>query len=409
MWKHFSYVIIFKTRTNYKGSHLRKKANGFEIIILILWVGKVYPFEPDAIGVRFFVAVQKEGYTIFKLIDKLKKEQILTKEEWISLIEGRTPELAEYLFSQAREVRHEHYKHDVYIRGLIEFTNYCKNDCLYCGIRKSNCNAHRYRLTKEQILNCCHTGYALGFRTFVLQGGEDGYFTDERIVEIVSEIRQTFPDCAITLSIGEKEKASYQKFFDTGADRFLLRHETANHEHYATLHPASLSAKNRQECLYHLKEIGYQVGCGFMVGSPHQTAGHLAEDMIFMKTLNPQMIGIGPFIPHKDTPFANETAGTLELTLFMLGLIRLSLPKVLLPATTALGTIAENGRELGILAGANVVMPNLSPSDVRKDYSLYDNKIHTGVESAQGVNELKLRMETIGYRVVTDRGDSLNR
>lgn len=356
-----------------------------------------------------FIILKKEGIHIYLLIDKLKKEQSLSKKEWISLIEGRTPELSEYLFKLAREIRHKHYNHDIYIRGLIEFTNYCKNDCLYCGIRKSNPNAHRYRLTKEQILDCCRIGYDLGFRTFVLQGGEDGYFTDERMVEIISAIRNNYPDCAITLSIGEKSKETYQKFFDAGSNRYLLRHETANHEHYAKLHPANLSAANRQTCLKHLKEIGYQVGCGFMVGSPYQTAEHLAEDMLFMKSLNPQMIGIGPFIPHKDTQFANKTAGTLELTLFMLGLIRLMLPKVLLPATTALGTIAENGRELGILAGANVVMPNLSPSDVRKDYSLYDNKIHTGVESAQGVNELKTRMESIGYRVVTDRGDSLNR
>lgn len=252
-------------------------------------------------------------------------------------------------------------------------------------------------------------GYELGFRTFVLQGGEDGYFTDKRMVEIISAIKKSYPDCALTLSIGEKAKESYQKFYDAGADRYLLRHETANHEHYSKLHPANLLAQNRQECLYNLKEIGYQVGCGIMIGSPYQTTEHLAEDMMFMKTLNPQMIGMGPFIPHKDTVFADKEAGTLELTLFMLGLIRLSLPKVLLPATTALGTISENGRELGILAGANVVMPNLSPSDVRKDYSLYDNKIHTGVESAQGVNELKDRMKKIGYRVVTDRGDSLNR
>lgn len=305
-------------------------------------------------------------------------------------------------------MRHEHYGNDIYIRGLIEFTNYCKNDCLYCGIRKSNLSANRYRLTKEQILDCCHAGYELGFRTFVLQGGEDGYFTDERMAEIISAIKKSFPDCALTLSIGEKSKESYQKFFDAGADRYLLRHETANFEHYARLHPANLSAKNRQECLQNLKDIGYQVGCGIMIGSPYQTMEHLAEDMLFMKELNPQMIGIGPFIPHKDTSFSNEKAGTLELTLFMLGLIRLSLPKVLLPATTALGTISENGRELGILAGANVVMPNLSPSDVRKDYSLYDNKIHTGIESAQGINELKTRMEGIGYKVVTNRGDSLN-
>ena len=286
------------------------------------------------------------------LIDQLHKEQTLTKEEWITLIEGRTPELSEYLFSMAREERHRYYGHDVYVRGLIEFTNYCKNDCLYCGIRKSN--------------------------------------------------------SAITLSIGEKSKDSYQAYYDAGADRYLLRHETYNHEHYRKLHPPNLSPEHRQQCLRDLKDIGYQIGCGFMVGSPYQTSEHLAEDMLFMKELNPHMIGIGPFIPHHDTPFAGESAGTLELTLYMLGLIRLMIPKVLLPATTALGTIHPKGRELGILAGANVVMPNLSPTEVRKDYLLYDNKICTGDESAQCRHCLEMRMKSIGYQVVTDRGDSLN-
>lgn len=345
---------------------------------------------------------------IFHLIDKLKNERALSKEEWASLIEGRTPELADYLFSLAREERHKYYGHDVYVRGLIEFTNYCKNDCLYCGIRKSNANACRYRLTKEQILSCCEQGYALGFRTFVLQGGEDGYYTDERMIDIISSIRKMYPDCAITLSIGEKSHESYQAFFDAGANRYLLRHETFNHDHYASLHPKNLKAAERQQCLWHLKDIGYQVGTGFMVGSPGQTAEHLAEDMLFIKELNPQMIGIGPFIPHHDTPFANENAGTMELTLFMLGLLRLMLPKVLLPSTTALGTINPKGRELGILAGANVVMPNLSPVDVRKDYSLYDNKICTGDEAAECRIDLEHRMESIGYQVVTARGDSLN-
>lgn len=341
-------------------------------------------------------------------IDKLHKEHTLTKEEWITLIEGRTPRLSEYLLSLAREERHRYYGHDVYVRGLIEFTNYCKNDCLYCGIRKSNGNAHRYRLTEEDILKCCHEGYELGFRTFVLQGGEDGYYTDERITHLIRMIKERYPDCAITLSIGEKSKESYQAYFDAGADRYLLRHETYNHEHYRKLHPANLSPEHRQQCLCDLKDIGYQIGCGFMVGSPYQTAEHLAEDMLFMKELNPHMIGIGPFIPHHDTPFAGEAAGTLELTLYMLGLIRLMIPKVLLPATTALGTIHPKGRELGILAGANVVMPNLSPTEVRKDYLLYDNKICTGDESAQCRHCLEMRMKSVGYQVVTDRGDSLN-
>ncbi len=346
---------------------------------------------------------------LFSYVDKLQTEQTLSKEEWCSLIEGRSAELAEYLFDKARAVRQMHYGNDVYIRGLIEFTNYCKNDCFYCGIRKSNLNVSRYRLSKETILSCCQTGYELGFRTFVLQGGEDGYYSDDRIVEIISSIKELYPDCAVTLSIGEKSKKSHQKFFDAGADRYLLRHETANCGHYEKLHPSNLSAKERQNCLWNLKEIGYQVGCGIMVGSPYQTSEHLAEDLLFMKELNPQMIGIGPFIPHKDTPFAGECAGTLELTLFLLGLIRLMLPKVLLPATTALGTIAENGRALGILAGANVVMPNLSPDTVRGNYSLYNNKLHTGIESAQGKFLLEQQMKQIGYRVVCERGDSLNR
>lgn len=344
-----------------------------------------------------------------RLIQKLRETQELSKPEWVQLIENRTPELAEYLFEQAREVREGYYDREVYIRGLIEFTNYCKNDCLYCGIRKSNQNASRYRLTKEDILECCRHGYELGFRTFVLQGGEDGYFTDERVVEIVSEIKHQHPDCAITLSIGEKTFESYQRFREAGAERYLLRHETYNCEHYGKLHPPILSAQNRQQCLWDLKKLGYQVGTGFMVGSPYQTAEHLAEDMLFIKRLNPQMVGIGPFIPHKDTPLGKEAAGTLELTLFMLGLLRLMLPKVLLPSTTALGTIDPNGRELGILAGANVVMPNLSPIHVRKKYMLYNDKISTGDEAAESVENLKLRMKNIGYEIVVSRGDSLNK
>lgn len=342
---------------------------------------------------------------MLKLINKLRETSNLTKAEWISLIEGRTPELAAYLFEQAREVREQIYGKDVYIRGLIEFTNYCKNDCLYCGIRKSNGNASRYRLKQEEILACCKQGYELGFRTFVLQGGEDAYFTDEHLEDLVKSIKNQHPDCAVTLSVGERTYDSYKRLYDAGAERYLLRHETYNTEHYEKLHPSNLSAKNRQQCLRNLKDIGYQTGCGFMVGSPYQTAEHLAEDMLFIKDLNPHMVGIGPFIPHKDTPFANEKSGTLELTLYMLGLLRLMLPNVLLPATTALGTIAPNGRELGILAGANVVMPNLSPTMVREKYLLYNNKICIGDEAAESVENLKLRMKEIGYQIVVSRGD----
>lgn len=343
-----------------------------------------------------------------ELIDKLQKERTLTKTEWITLINGRTPGLAEYLFEKARDERHGYYGHDVYVRGLIEYTNYCRNDCLYCGIQKSNHNITRYRLTEDEILSCCDIGYELGFRTYVLQGGEDAYFTDEKMVHLIHLIKERHPDCAITLSIGEKSRESYQAFFDAGADRYLLRHETYDSTHYSRLHPPVLTAARRQQCLWDLKEIGYQAGTGFMVGSPYQTTENLAEDMLFIKELNPHMVGIGPFIPHHDTIFKDETAGTLELTLFMLGLIRLMLPKVLLPSTTALGTIDPKGRELGILAGANVVMPNLSPTMVRKSYALYDNKICTGDEAAECRRCLERRMESIGYHVVTARGDSLN-
>ncbi len=351
------------------------------------------------------------SYKLFAYIDKLCETQSLTKEEFAELIggymNGFPKKLSEYLFEKSVSVRKENYSNDIYIRGLIEFTNYCKNDCLYCGIRKSNAEAQRYRLSEQEILSCCKNGYALGFRTFVLQGGEDGYYTDDKIVSIVKNIKAQYPDCAVTLSIGEKSYESYKKYFDAGADRYLLRHETADESHYKKLHPPSLSLQNRKQCLCNLKQIGYQVGCGFMVGSPYQTAKTLAEDMIFIKELNPQMVGIGPFIPHRQTPFANEKAGTLEMTLFMLGLIRLMLPTVLLPSTTALGTIHPLGRELGIKAGANVVMPNLSPVNVRGKYMLYDGKICTGDEAAECRLCLQKRMESIGYKIAVGRGDCI--
>ena len=339
-------------------------------------------------------------------IDALVAACDLRREDLIALITQATPESDEYLFAQARKVREEIYGKAVYMRGLIEFTNYCKNDCYYCGIRRSAAHADRYRLSEEQILNCCENGYALGFRTFVLQGGEDGYYTDERIVSMVEKIKEKYPDCALTLSIGERDRESYQAFYDAGADRYLLRHETADEDHYRLLHPAQLSLAHRKQCLRQLKEIGYQVGCGFMVGSPGQTPECLVEDLLFIKELAPHMVGIGPFVPHHDTPFADQPQGGLELTLRLLAIIRLMQPHVLLPATTALGTIDPRGREKGILAGANVVMPNLSPGDVRKKYLLYDNKICTGDEAAECRHCLGNRMQSIGYELVVDRGDA---
>ena len=340
-----------------------------------------------------------------KIIDKLYNKQTLSRDEFIYLINNRNEEADEYLFKLARKRREEYYKKDVDIRGLIEYTNYCKNDCYYCGIRRSNGQAQRYRLTKDQILECCATGHDLGFRTFVLQGGEDGWFTQEKLEDIVRSIKKRYPDCALTLSIGERSFESYQRLFEAGADRYLLRHETAQEAHYRKLHPPELSAENRKECLRNLKKIGYQTGTGFMVGSPGQTPEQLAEDMLFIHELQPHMVGIGPFVPHHETPFAEEAGGTVELTLFMIGLLRLMQPKLLLPSTTALGTIDPLGREKGIQAGANVVMPNLSPTSVRKKYELYDNKICTGDEAAECRMCLNRRMESIGYELVTDRGD----
>ncbi|MBQ9151293.1 MAG: [Clostridia bacterium] len=342
---------------------------------------------------------------ILTLIDKLAATGSLTHGEYQALIEGRDAEATARLAESAVQKRQAIYGNTVYIRGLIEVSNICKNDCLYCGIRAGNPNCDRYRLEGEDILSACAEGYELGFRTFVLQGGEDGHFTDERLTALLSAIKANHPDCAVTLSLGERSRESYEKLFAAGADRYLLRHETATKSHYERLHPASLSFDNRMRCLRDLREIGYQVGCGFMVGSPYQTTADLARDLQFIETFKPDMCGIGPFIPHKDTPFGGFSAGTVELTCYLLSIIRLIHPPVLLPATTALGTIHPEGRELGILSGANVVMPNLSPASVRKKYMLYNDKVSDGAESAQSKAELERRMTAIGYEVVTARGD----
>ena len=338
------------------------------------------------------------------LIEKLNNTHSLNKDEALQLIK-QGAQHKNLLFALAQQTAQKSFGRQIFVRGLIEFTNYCKNDCYYCGIRRSNKNAARYRLTQEEILECCHAGYGLGFRTFILQGGEDYFYSDDDIAAIVRAIKAQHPDCAVTLSIGERSRKTYALWKKAGADRYLLRHETANCAHYAKLHPAELSAKNRQNCLYTLKELGYQAGAGFMVGSPYQTAENLADDLIFLQKLRPQMIGIGPFIPHHDTPFKDEPAGSVELTLVMLAVLRLLFPHVLLPATTALGTLAPGGRLLGIKAGANVIMPNLSPQNVRGKYLLYDNKLHTGAEAAEALNELQREVASIGYRIVSARGD----
>ena len=338
------------------------------------------------------------------LINKLTDTHSLLKDEWVYLLQNADV-CRDFAFKKACSMRDNIYGKTVFIRGLIEFTNYCRNDCYYCGIRRSNKNAARYRLNKDDILSCCAEGYRLGFRTFVLQGGEDMYFSDDEMCRMISSIKQAYPDCAVTLSVGERDRSTYQRFYNAGADRYLLRHETATDNHYRKLHPDELTLSNRVKCLYDLKEIGFQVGCGMMVGSPYQTNEHLAEDMLFLEKFQPHMVGIGPFISHKDTPFKNEPNGSAKKPIFMVALTRLLLPNVLLPATTALGTLDEMGREKAVLAGANVVMPNLSPKNVREKYMLYDNKISTGDEAAESLASLALRMEKIGYEIVSARGD----
>lgn len=339
------------------------------------------------------------------LIEALEEKHRLTPGEYEYLIENRTPESTELLRAKAEAVRKRVYGNAVYVRGLIEISSFCKNDCLYCGLRRSNQCAERYRLTEEEILECCEDGWQIGFRTFVLQGGEDMYFTDEVVEGVVRKIKARYPGCAVTLSLGERSRESYQRLRAAGADRYLLRHETADRDHYALLHPAQMSYENRMRCLSDLHELGFQTGCGIMVSSPGQTVRHLAKDLKFIEEFRPEMCGVGPFIPHHATPFKNEKAGTVELTCFLLSIIRLIHPDVLLPATTALGSIDPVGREKGILSGANVVMPNLSPVSVRKKYELYNGKLSSGAESAQSLKELQERMRKIGYEVVTDRGD----
>lgn len=338
------------------------------------------------------------------LIEELAEKKDLPDSALMALIEDSAH--AQALFCKANSVRKAHYDTDVYIRGLIEFTNYCENNCYYCGIRHDHHSLCRYRMQPEEILDCCDTGYKLGFRTFVMQGGEDSYYNDEIICGIVSTVKKKYPDCAITLSLGEKSFESYQAFFDAGAERYLLRHETADEAHYRRLHPTSMHLKNRMECLWNLKRIGYQVGSGFMVGSPFQTTAHLVKDIRFLQELKPAMIGIGPYITHHSTPFRNYKSGSLEQALRLIAILRLLFPHALIPATTALGSIAPNGRELGLQAGANVVMPNLSPPTVRQQYALYDGKICMGEEAAECRVCLENRVKQAGYRIVVTRGDA---
>ncbi len=341
-----------------------------------------------------------------ELIKQLHQTHSLEKEQWEQLFRDYRAEDVSYAVTLAQETAIAHFGKKIYFRGIIEFTNFCKNDCYYCGIRKSNHQCQRYRLLPEDILECCREGYENGFRTFVLQGGEDGWFTDDRLCKLIREIKNHYPDCAVTLSVGERSPESYRRLREAGADRYLLRHETADPVHYRQLHPEPQSIENRIRCLNDLKALGYQTGCGIMVGTPGQTPKTLAEDMKLMERLQPEMIGIGPFLPHKETPFRGEAKGSVELTLFLLALCRIQFPKVLLPATTALGTAELDGRKQGVLAGCNVVMPNLSPKNVRKKYMLYDEKAGTDLSAEEGIRILRQQMKEIGYEVIVGRGDA---
>ncbi len=343
----------------------------------------------------------------YRYIDQLCQTQTVSDDEMKVLFMAEHPQVLEYLYQKARKVREAHYGNKVYTRGLIEFTNYCRNNCYYCGIRRDNLHAERYRLSEEEICKCADEGYVLGFRTFVLQGGEDGAYTKKSLGNVIRRIKTSHPDCAVTLSFGEWDYETYQYWHECGADRYLLRHETADPMHYQKLHPKQMQFSHRMKCINELKEIGYQVGAGFMVGSPGQTPDMLVQDLRYLQSLQPDMAGIGPFIPHKDTPFAQEKAGTLSMTLKLLAIVRLMFPKILLPATTALNTISPKGRESGILAGANVIMPNLSPLQVRQKYMLYDHKVSTGGESAQCWHDLEKSMRDIGCELCIGRGDSL--
>ncbi len=340
--------------------------------------------------------------------EKLLSGEKLTEDEWVLAIECRDRSFDDLIREKASSIRDSIYGRKVYCRGLIEFTSYCRNDCLYCGLRRSSADALRYRLTPDLILDTVDHGYEAGFRTFVLQGGEDRYFDDERLSLIVRSIKEMHPDAAVTLSVGERSTESYRRLKEAGADRYLLRHETADSEHYSHLHPADMSRENRIRCLHDLKELGYQTGAGMMVGSPGSSSRTLARDMVFLTDLRPEMVGIGPFIPHSSTPFRNEKRGSVELTLRMLSLVRIALPHAMIPSTTALATASSDGQLQGILHGANVIMPDITPQEERGKYMIYDGKKITDEEAGENLERIAESMRSIGYELSMERGDYIS-
>ena len=346
-----------------------------------------------------------------ELVERLVVNRRLDNESLRALLTECTTDanVLQLLRDCADRTAREQFGLGIYIRGLIEVSSYCRCDCLYCGLRRSNRSAERYRLTHDEIMACCREGYKLGFRTFVLQGGEDGTHTDRWLVELVRDIRQSYPNVAITLSLGERSEESYRALYEAGANRYLLRHEAANADLYDALHPTAKGLKNRLECLEALKRIGYQVGMGMMIGVKGQTIDDIVEDLQLIGRMQPQMVGIGPFMPHSSTPLGGEPAGDLRLTLAAVAITRLMLPSALIPSTTALATLSPAGRLEGILSGANVVMPNLSPSDIRAKYAIYENKASWGKEAAEGLAALDEELKTIGYHIDYSRGDFNNK
>lgn len=339
------------------------------------------------------------------LVHRLVGERTLKRDEFRALIASCDSQTLEYIRKESVRTAQERFGHGIFVRGLIEISSFCRNDCAYCGLRRSNRSAERYRLNHEQIMECCKEGYDAGLRTFVLQGGEDANLTDEWLEQIIHDIRHIYPDVAITLSLGERSYDSYKRLYDAGATRYLLRHEAANEELYRKLHPQTMSHANRIACIENLKEIGYQTGMGMMIGVRGQSVDDLVDDLLLMERIRPQMIGIGPFIPHRNTPLGDYPAGSVELTLLMLSIVRLMHPSALIPSTTALATLSAEGRRMGILSGANVVMPNLTPPSERKKYAIYEDKASSGSEAVEGLRALEQELNEIGYHIDYSRGD----
>lgn len=328
---------------------------------------------------------------------KAKTHHNLEKSEIIQLLNSDGNEL----FKTADEVRQEFVGDEVHLRGLIEFTNICRQTCKYCGIRRENSKVNRYRLSKDEIISMARHGVRNGFKTLVMQGGEDSFFTKDLICEIIFEIKKM--DVALTLSLGERSFEDYKAFKDAGADRYLLRIETTDKELYKSVHPG-MSFENRKRCLYDLKSLGYETGTGCLIGLPGQTVESLADDILFFKELDADMVGVGPFIPHPETPFAKSSCGSFNLALKVMAITRLLLPNINIPATTAMETLSPNGRLIALQSGANVFMPNITEGVSPSKYEIYPDK--SGINGAKNgiIGEINENLKVIGRYVSDTKG-----